>query len=259
MPGLGPRSSPPASFSAVEWEGPAVLLETVAHGEGDLLATLLTERGLWRGMAKGGASRRHAAVWQRGNILAARWVARVESQLGALSAELVRPVAALAMHEPANLAILNAACALAAGALPEREPSPASFAGLLRLFAGIDIPGFPLPELCRWEMVLLQELGFGLDLSGGGGNDRLAFVSPRTGRAVTYSQAGEWLDRLLPLPGFLIGEGEPSAEDCVAALRLTGHFLARDVFGGRHRPLPPARAQLYDTLSERQQGKQDAD
>jgi len=234
----------------MEWEGPAIVLETAPHGEGDALATLLTERGLWRGLAKGGASRRHAATWQRGNILAARWVARTETQLGAVSAELVRPVAALAMHAPASLAILNAACALASGALPEREAAPESFSGLLRLFAGIDISGFPLAELCRWEVALLKELGFGLDFSGGGGNDRLAFVSPRTGKAVTLSEAGEWVGRLLPLPEFLIAETEPAPEDCVAALRLTGHFLARDVFGSRHRPLPPARAQLYETLSE---------
>jgi len=234
----------------MEWEGPAILLETSPYGEGDVLASVLTEQGLWRGLAKGGASRRHASTWQRGNILSARWVARTESQLGALSAELVRPVAALAMHDAATLAVLSAACALAAGALPEREEMPASFAGLLRLFAGIDIPGFALAELCRWEVVLLKELGFGLNLSGGGGNDPLAYVSPRTGRAVTLSEAGEWVERLLPLPEFLITEAEPNPADCMAALRLTGHFLARDVFGARHRPLPPARAQLYETLSE---------
>lgn len=238
----------------MEWEGAGILLDTSPYGEGDVLATLLAEGGLWRGLAKGGASRRQAAIWQRGNILSARWVARTDQQLGAFTAELVRPVAALAMHEPQSLAILNAACALAAGALPEREASPLSFAGLLRLFAGIDIPGFALPELCRWEVALLRELGFGLNLSGGGGNDRLAYVSPRTGRAVTLSEAGEWVDRLLPLPEFLIAEGEAerdtSPADCLAALRLTGHFLARDVFGARHRPLPPARAQLYDSVSE---------
>ncbi len=247
----------------MEWEGAAILLETAPYGEGDVLATVLAEGGLWRGLAKGGASRRQAATWQRGNILSARWVARVESQLGALSAELVRPVAALAMHDAGSLEIMSAACALAAGALPEREAMPESFAGLLRLFAGIDIPGFALGELCRWEVALLRELGFGLDFSGGGGNDPLAYVSPRTGRAVTLSQAGEWVERLLPWPAFLITGAElgaePGAADCVAALRLTGHFLARDVFGARHRPLPPARAQLYDTLCDRQQGKQDAD
>lgn len=243
----------------MEWEGPAIVLEIAAHGEGDALATVLCAHGLWKGLAKGGASRRQAGIWQPGNILSARWVARVESQLGALSGELVRPVAALVMQQPGDLAILTAACALAAGALPEREPAPASFEGLMRLFAGIDIPGFALAELCRWELVLLRELGFGLDLSGGGGNDRLAYVSPRTGRAVTLSQAGEWVDRLLPLPAFLIGPQEPDSADCLAGLRLSGHFFTRDVFGGRNRPLPPARAALYDTLCAASKGEQHAD
>jgi len=234
----------------VEWQEPGIVLETIVHGEGDLVATLLTPLGLWRGLAKGGASRRQAAIWQRGNILSVRWVARVDSQLGAFTGELVRPVAALAMGTPETLEILNAACALAAGALPEREAAPDTFAGLMRLLAGIDIPGFPLPELARWEITLLRELGFGLDFStSAGGNDRLAYISPRTGRAVTLSEAGEWVDRLFPLPDFLIGEAPASLADCVAALRITGHFLARDVFGARHRPLPPARVGLYERLS----------
>ncbi|HYP62840.1 MAG TPA: DNA repair protein RecO, partial [Acidocella sp.] len=75
----------------------------------------------------------------------------------------------------------------------------------------------------------------------------------------THSQAGEWVDRLLVLPGFLIGEGEPDPADCAASLRLTGHFLARDVFGARHRPLPPARALLYENLCAKQQGERHAD
>ncbi|WP_298286389.1 DNA repair protein RecO [Acidocella sp.] len=236
----------------MEWDGPAILLDTQPYGEGDLLAGLLTPRGLWRGLARGGASRRQAAIWQRGNILAARWVARTETQLGAVSAELVRPVAALAMHDPEALLVLNAACALAAQAAPEREALPGSFEGLLRLLAGIDIAGLGLTALCRWELVLLKELGFGLDFSSSaGGNDRLAYVSPRTGRAVTLSEAGDWVARLLVLPDFLIGEAPARLADHVAALKLTGHFLARDVFGARHKPLPPARAGLYEHLARR--------
>ncbi len=241
----------------MEWQEPAIVLEAALHGEGDLVVTLLTPLGLWRGLAKGGASRRQVAVWQRGNILSARWVARTADQLGALSAELVRPVAALAMASPETLEILNAACALAAGALPEREAAPESFAGLVRLFAGIDIPGFPLPELARWEVTLLRELGFGLDFSSSaGGNDRMAYVSPRTGRAVTLSEAGDWAPKLFPLPDFLLEDARAALADCVAALRITGHFLERDVFGGRHRPLPPARAGLYERLSRSLEEKQ---
>lgn len=236
----------------MEWEGPGIVLETIPHGEGDALAVLLGEPGLWRGLVKGGASRRHAAIWQPGNILSVRWLARVESQLGIFTGELVRPAAALAMHDSDSLSVLSAACQLAAAALPEREPAPQALAGLLRLLAGIDIPGFALPELTRWEIILLRELGFGLDFStSAGGNDRLAYVSPRTGRAVTLSEAGEWAARLLPLPAFLVEDADPTPADCLAALALTGHFLTRDVFGARHRPLPPARARLYDTLLDR--------
>ncbi len=243
----------------MEWQEPGIVLETAVHGEGDLVATLLTPLGLWRGLAKGGASRRQVAIWQRGNILSVRWVARVAEQLGAFTGELVRPVAALAMGAPETLEILNAACALAAGALPEREAAPESFAGLMRLLAGIDIPGFPLPELARWEMALLRELGFGLDFTASaGGNDRLAYVSPRTGRAVTLSEAGDWAPKLFPLPEFLIADAPASLADCVAALRITGHFLERDVFGARHRPLPPARAGLYEHLSRRLEEKRNA-
>nr|WP_295743908.1 DNA repair protein RecO [uncultured Acidocella sp.] len=244
----------------MEIEGPGIVVERASHGEGDYLVTLLSPEGLRRGLAKGGASRRQGGIWEPGNIVAARWVARLPEQLGAYSGELVRPVAALAMQEPDSLAVLRAACQLVAQALPEREAAPESFQGLLRLLAGIEIKGLALPALCRWELVLLRELGFGLDFSSSaGGNDRLAYVSPRTGRAVTLSEAGDWVDRLLPLPDFLLDESEPELKDCVAALRLTGHFLARDVFGARHRPLPPAREALYEQLSLRLEEKEGGD
>ena len=244
----------------MELEAPGIVVDRAVHGEGDFVATLLTPDGLRRGLAKGGASRRQTGIWEIGNIVASRWTARLPEQLGAYSAELVRPAAALAMDDAQSLGILRAACQLAVQGLPEREPAPAVFEGLLKLLAGIDIPGFALAELCRWELVLLRELGFGLDFSSSaGGNDRLAFVSPRTGRAVTLSQAGEWVDRLLPLPEFLLSEGEAEPGDCMAALRLTGHFLARDVFGARHRPLPEARQALYEQLSLRLEDKDSGD
>jgi DNA repair protein RecO (recombination protein O) len=239
-------------MAATEWQEPAIVLDASAFGEGDCLATVLTPRGTWRGLVRGGFSRAKTGVWQPGNLLSARWVARLTDQLGALTGELVHPAAALAMQERESLAILSAATALAAGALPEREPHPAAFGGLVTLLAGIDIPGHPLPALVRWEIELLRELGFGLDFSTpSGDNDRLAYVSPRTGRAVTLAQAGDWVARLLPLPAFLLDASEPDLADCLAGLRLTGHFLTRDVFGARHRPLPTARGRLYDLLCDR--------
>ncbi|MDE8346088.1 MAG: DNA repair protein RecO [Acidocella sp.] len=242
----------------MEWEEPAIILATAPQGEGDLLATLLTPRGAWRGLARGGAARARIAIWQPGNLLAARWAARLPEQLGSFTGELVHPAAALAMAARTPLAVLTAACALAAGALPEREPHPQSFAALTRLLAGIDIPGLALPALIRWELALLRELGFGLDFSpAAGANDQLAYVSPRTGRAVTLSQAGEWRDRLLALPTFLLDEteAEPDLPACLDGLKLTGHFLARDVFGARHLPLPTPRARLYDLIADQATGR----
>jgi DNA repair protein RecO (recombination protein O) len=234
----------------MEWQEPAAIVEVVPYGEGDALVTVLTAgRGLWRGLVKGGNARSKVALWQPGNLISARWVARHAEQLGLLSGEMVHPGAALAMDDRLNLAILNAACAL-----PEREPHPDCFAGLARLLAAINIADLPLPALISWELDLLRELGFGLHLEGSaiaGDNDQLAFVSPRTGRAVSLSGAGEWVDRLLKLPPFLLDGSQAGTADCRDGLKLTGHFLARDVFGARHRPLPPARQLLYDLLEER--------
>ncbi len=244
----------PSSTAPLEWQEPAAILETTRYGEGDALVTLLAaEHGLWRGLVKGGKARGKSAIWQSGNLITARWTARNTENLGQFTGELVYPGAALAMPDRLNLATLNAACALAAGALPEREPHPEIFSGLARLLAAINIEGLALPTLIRWELNLLRELGFGLNFSASaitGDNDRLAFVSPRTGRAVSLSAAGEWAGRLLTLPLFLLDDRDPNPADCRDGLKLTGHFLARDVFGARHLPLPPARTQLYDLLLE---------
>jgi DNA repair protein RecO (recombination protein O) len=239
----------------MEWQEPAAVLEVSPYGEGDALVTVLTAgQGAWRGLAKGGNARGRTALWQPGNLISARWVARHAEQLGALTGEMVHPGAALAMDDRVNLAILNAACALAAGALPEREPHPGVFAGLVRLLAGINVAGAALPALVIWELELLRELGFGLDFSASalaGDNDRLAFVSPRTGRAVSLSGAGAWAGRLLKLPPFLLDGTDPTLEEALDGLKLTGHFMARDVFGARHRPLPPARERLYNLIVDR--------
>jgi DNA repair protein RecO (recombination protein O) len=239
----------------MEWDEPAVVLEVAPYGEGDALVTLLTAGlGAWRGLVRGGASRGKTALWQPGNVITARWAARLPEQLGHFTGEMVHPAAALAMDDRLNLAVLNAACALAAGALPEREPQPVVFAGLTRLLAGIDIAGLALPAMVRWELDLLRELGFGLDFSQravAGDNDVLAYVSPKTGRALSLSAAGEWASRLLRLPGFLIEDVPGADADCLDGLKLTGHFLARDVFGARHKPLPPARERLYDMVVQR--------
>lgn len=238
----------------MEWQAPAVVLDVRPHGESGVVVTLLTEaHGRHAGLAKGGASRAQAPLWQPGNLVEARWVARLAEQLGAVSGELVHPAAALAMEDPLALALLRAATSLAEGALPEREAHPRVFHGLVALIAtlarGTDAA---MPDLVRWEADLLAELGYGLDLARcavTGTLEELDYVSPRTGRAVSREAAGEWRDRLLPLPAFLLGQGPSGPGDWLAGLRLTGHFLARDVFGTQHRPLPAAREMLVDRLT----------
>ena len=231
----------------MEWDAPAIVLAARPYNEGDAVATVLTQsHGAHRGLARGGLSRARAATWQPGNLIEARWIARLSDQLGTLTAELVHPGAALALDDPLALAILAAACEVAEGALPEREPHPRVFDGLLNLI--VTQPG-SIAALVRWEAVLLSDLGYGLDLSScaiTGNADHLAYVSPRTGRAVARSAAGVWRDRLLPLPPFLLNDGDGTPAELDAGLRLTAHFLARDAFGHQHRPLPPARLRLMD-------------
>ena len=235
-----------------EWEAPAVVLAARPYGEADALITVLTEaNGAYRGLARGGASRKQASLWQPGNLIQARWVARLPEQLGSVAAELVHPGAALVMDDAMGLAMLSSLCAVAEGALPEREAHPMVFAGLVQLIAGLSRGMDGLADLVRWEAALLAELGYGLDLSRcavTGAADGLAFVSPRTGRAVSAAAAGEWQARLLPLPAFLVAGTGGDAAAWRDGLRLTGHFLARDAFGHQHRPLPPARHMLYDRV-----------
>lgn len=240
--------------AAMEWQAPAVVLDVRAHGESGAVVTLLTEaHGRHAGLAKGGASRAQAPLWQPGNLVEARWVARLADQLGAVSGELVHAAAALAMEDPLALAVLRAATSTAEAALPEREPHPRLFHGLVALIATLaGGTEQALPELVRWEAELLADLGYGLDLARcavTGSSEELRHVSPRTGRAVSAAAAGEWRDRLLPLPAFLLGQGPSGPAEWLDGLRLTGHFLARDLFGAHHRPLPAAREMLVERIA----------
>lgn len=236
----------------MDWDAPAVVLDVRPYNDADALVTVMTElHGAHRGLARGGLSRRHASLWMPGNLVQARWVARLADQLGAITAELVHPGAALAMDDALQLAVLSSACAIAEGALPEREPHPIVFGGLVGLVAELANDPAPLETLVRWEAALLAELGYGLDLGAcavTGRSDDLRFVSPKTGRAISGGAAGAWAERLLPLPPFLLG----AAGDVAGwrdGLRITGHFLGRDAFGHRHRPLPAVRAMLMDRVA----------
>src|SRR5271155_1387416 len=189
---------------------PGIVLSVAAFGEGDALVSVFSEEhGVYRGLAHGGMSRARASLWQQGNLVQARWVARLADQLGSFSAELIHPGAALAMDDAWSLGILSSACAVAETALPEREPHAAIFRGLLHLIVHTPEGAPLLADMVRWELGLLRELGYGLDLSEcalTGSHENLAFVSPRTGRAVCAEAAGLWKERLLKLPAFLTTE-----------------------------------------------------
>lgn len=236
----------------MEWDAPGIILDVRPHGEGDAVATVMTEaHGAHRGLARGAQSRSRAALWQPGNLVQLRWVGRLSDQLGSFSAEMVHPAAAVVMDDALLLSMLTSACAVAEGALIEREPQPEVFDGLLHLLARLPTGPAMLTDLIRWELSLLRALGYGLDLATcavTGESTNLVGVSPRTGHAVSGEAAGVWRDRLLPLPGFLVGGNVHDFEACRDGLRLTGHFLERDAFGHHHRPLPQPRRALYDRV-----------
>ncbi|PZW48704.1 DNA replication and repair protein RecO [Humitalea rosea] len=238
----------------MEWEAPAVVLEARPHGEGGAVVSVLTEEfGRHAGLVKGGASRGQAALWMPGNLIEARWVGRLPEQLGALSGELVHAAAALAMADPLATALLSSCCAIAADALPEREAHGLLFHDTVALVATLARDTLlAVPDAVRWELRLLQELGYGLDLSAcavTGEAEVLPYVSPKSGRAVSEAGAGLFRDRLLPLPAFLRDDAAASGPaDWAAGLRLTGVFLARDVFGARNRGMPGARDRFADRV-----------
>lgn len=238
----------------MEWQDKAIVLGARPHGEGHALVTLLTrDNGLWTALVRGGASRRLAPVLQPGTAVAARWRARLSDQLGHFTLEPVKEHAATLLRDPDALAGLTAACAVAAGALAEREAVPDIHEGLTILLETLGTPDVWPPVLVRWELGVLESLGFGLDLGRcavTGTRDDLSHVSPRTGRAVCRTAAAPYEDRLLILPPFLLSrQMRADASDWLQGMALTGFFLERHVFAARNRPLPEARLRLVDRLA----------
>jgi DNA repair protein RecO (recombination protein O) len=180
----------------------------------------------------------------------ATWKARLSEHLGNFTCELMAADAARLLDDPARLAALTAACALSEAALPEREPHPGAFDGLAALIEALPGAGFAAAYV-RWELALLTELGFGLDLgrcAATGVAEGLTFVSPRSGRAVSQTAAEPYRDRLLKLPRFLVADAEPGPEELMDGLRLTGHFLNEHAFAARPAGMPAARARLVERL-----------
>lgn len=238
----------------MDWQDQGTILSARPHGETSMIVEAFTaSHGRHLGVVRGGASRKMAAMLQPGSHVALAWHARLDDQIGTLKVEPLTSRAG-AMEDRLALAGLSAVCALLSASLPEREPQPGLYAATEPLFdvIGRAIEGWPLDYL-RWEAGLLDTLGYGLDLSRcavTGSRDDLAYVSPRTGRAVSRQGAGDWAPRLLPLPQALLGQGSATWAEIAQGLRLTGHFLA--LFAAEHHhALPEARARLLAAIERR--------
>ena len=231
----------------IEWSEEGYLVALRPHGEDAVIVQVLTEeRGRVAGLVRGGQGRRLSGALQLGNRLQASWKARLADQLGSFQVELTEAVAARFLSSPERLAALTAACAIIERALPEREAYPNCFRGFEVLVDALEGDHWAA-VFVRWELAVLADLGFGLDLSAcavTGETEGLAFVSPRSGRAVTREAAGPYKERLLPLPGFLAGRGGGGPEEVAEGLALSGHFLEKHVFHPQDRALPPARQRL---------------
>ena len=232
----------------------ALICSVRGHGEHGAVVRALTEAdGLRAGYVRGGRSRRLRPVLLPGNLVQAEYRARTDEQLAALTVELIH---SRAPHyaEALPASAIDWATALTAAALPDGQPYPRLYQALDGLLGAIEAApsakGWAAP-LARYELLLLTELGFGLDLSAcaaTGATDALHFVSPKSGRAVSETGAGGYRDRLLPLPAFLATGGAAEWGDIHAAFRLTGHFLARDLPVVRQSDLFAARDRLLDRL-----------
>lgn len=236
----------------MQWTGEGLLIGVRRHGETSVIAEVVVAgRGRTLGLVRGGRSPRLAATLQPGNTVQVAWRARLEEHLGTFTIELVDARAATLIADRVRLYACQLICDLLR-LLPERDPHDLLLSLAVRVLELTD-PTELAAELARFELSLLDELGFGLDLGAcalTGVTDDLTHVSPRSGRAVSREPAKPYCDRLLPLPQFLISTGKATREDIVAAFRLTGHFLQLHVWDPRNLVPPAIRDSFIATLTE---------
>jgi DNA repair protein RecO (recombination protein O) len=237
----------------MDWTDEGIFLSAKPLGEANAVAELLTlGHGRHLGLVRGGRSRRMRPLLQPGNLLGVTWRARLSEHLGGFNVELMEALAARVLDDKLALAAIGSLTGLAK-LLPERDPHPELYAATLRVLRSLDAADVWPALLVTWELQLLQELGFGLDLTecaATGADIDLAYVSPRSGRAVSRDAGQPYDDRLLKLPAFLLDETVPAGEgDIVAGFVLTGYFLNRDVLTPHGLSLPQARERLVSLLA----------
>lgn len=240
----------------MEWSDDAIVLGLRPFGEnGAILEALTRSHGRHLGLVRGASSKRTKGALEPGNMVALHWRARLDQQLGSYTIELSMARAAQFFDDGMKLSGLGAACGIAAATLPEREAHTRVFEALDALLNAMCERPSPdwLKDYVRFEIVLLEDLGFGLDLArcaATGVTENLTHVSPKSGRAVSGVAAAPYLDRLLKLPQFLAPEDGPvRLQDLVDGLALTAFFLQRAVVETHGGVMPPARARLTERLA----------
>ena len=231
----------------MEWRDEALVLGVRRHGESSVILELMSAgHGRHLGMVRGGRARSMQPVLQAGNGVVAVWRARIEEHMGTFAIEPVEMRTARIMASQAALQGISVIGQLLR-LLPEREAHRPLYETAQLIAGHIDEPRIAPALMVRFELALLQELGFGLDLSecaATGATQDLVYVSPRSGRAVCRSAGEPWQHKLLALPAFLRDGGAlegPDGKDIANGFRLTGFFLERDLFGPRGLALPEAR------------------
>jgi DNA repair protein RecO (recombination protein O) len=240
----------------MDWSDHGIVLSSRPHGETSAIVELLTRgHGRHLGLVRGGRSRRHRPALQAGNLVKAHWRARLSEHLGTWDLEMVDAHAAVILDDASALAGVSTLCALA-HLLPERDPNNALHDAACVILDHIEHGEVWPGLLVRWELGLLDELGFGLDLSQcakTGSADELVYVSPKSGRAVSREAGQPYAQKMLLLPGFLreaddVEEMPTSAQDVLAGFALSGHFLEMHVFAPRSIPMPEPRGRLISRL-----------
>jgi DNA repair protein RecO (recombination protein O) len=229
----------------MEWSDDGIVLGIRRHGEGNAILEVMTrDRGRHLGMVRGGGSRRQRPLLQPGNNVRVVWRARLDEHLGHFQVETLRQHEAsqfAASHVVYGVTHLAALCRL----LPERDPHPEIYDSLAILLDRIGELPHAAVEIVRFELLLLTEMGFGLDLescAATGVSSELDYVSPKSGRAVSRQAGAPWQDRLFRLPAFLQDASSPSLEEIAEGFALTGYFLASRVLEPRGLTFAEARA-----------------